>query len=39
MKISPVSRLRDQFDENPVETYSYLLKELSKRQIGFVEIK
>lgn len=26
------------FDENPVETYGHLLKELSKRGIGFVEL-
>lgn len=39
IKISPVSRLRDMFDENPLETYSYFLKELDKRKIGFVEIR
>lgn len=38
-KISPVSRIRDMCDQNPEETYSYLLKELSKKQIGFVEIR
>lgn len=26
------------FDENPLETFSHLLKELSKRNIGFVEL-
>jgi N-ethylmaleimide reductase len=38
IKISPTNRHRDQFDENPEETYSYLLKELDKRNIGFVEL-
>lgn len=26
------------FDENPIETYGYLLKELQHRKIGFVEL-
>jgi hypothetical protein len=26
------------YDENPKETFSYFLKELNKRKIGFVEI-
>lgn len=28
-----------QFCEDPIETFSYLLQELSKRNIAFVEIK
>lgn len=38
IKLSPISRIQDMFDENPVQTYGYLLKELSKRGIGFVEL-
>jgi N-ethylmaleimide reductase len=38
IKISPTNRNNDQFDENPEETYSYLLRELEKRSVGFVEI-
>lgn len=38
VKLSPTSRMQDMFDENPVETYGYLLKELSARKIGFVEL-
>jgi hypothetical protein len=38
IKLSPTSRIQDMFDENPVETYGYLLRELSKRNIGFVEL-
>jgi hypothetical protein len=38
IKLSPISRIQDMFDENPIETYSYLLKELSKRGVGFVEL-
>lgn len=38
IKISPLGRLNDMFDSNPIETYSYLLKELSKRNVSFVEI-
>jgi hypothetical protein len=39
IKISPVSQFNDMFDNNPVETFSLLLKELSKRNIGFVEVR
>ena len=38
IKLSPTSRMQDMFDENPLETYGYLLKELSARKIGFVEL-
>ena len=37
-KFTPVSRIQDMFDENPIETYGYLLKELQHRKIGFVEL-
>lgn len=39
IRISPTGRVNDMYDSNPLATYSYLLKELDKRQIGFVEIK
>ena len=39
IKISPASRLKDMYDESPIETYSLLLKELDNRKIGFVEIR
>jgi N-ethylmaleimide reductase len=39
IKLSPVSRMKDMYDETPVETYTILLKELEKRKIGFVELK
>ena len=39
LKISPVSQYQDMYDQNPVETYSHLLKELSKKNIGFVEVR
>lgn len=29
----------DMFDENPVETFTYLFKELEKRKIGFIELR
>jgi hypothetical protein len=39
IKISPVSQFNDMFDVNPIETYSYLLKELDRKGVGFVEIR
>jgi hypothetical protein len=39
IKISPASRLKDMYDEKPIETYSLLLKELDKRKVGFVEVR
>jgi N-ethylmaleimide reductase len=38
IKISPISRFQDMFDSDPIKTYTFLLKELDKRRIGFVEI-
>ena len=37
--MSPVSRAGDMFDDNPVETFGYLFRELEKRNIAFVEIR
>lgn len=39
LRISPVSRAKDMFDQNPEETYGYLLREMSKKDIGFAEIR
>jgi len=36
LKLSPVGRYQDMFNENPLETYSYLLKQLDKRGIAYV---
>lgn len=36
IKISPALKIKDSYDEKPVETYTLLLKELEKRKIGFV---
>lgn len=38
MKLSPTGRYGDMFDENPKDTYGFLLKELSLRGVGSVEI-
>jgi hypothetical protein len=39
IKISPALMIKDSYDEKPVETYTFLLQELEKRKIGFVEIR
>ena len=39
VKLSPTSRVKDNYDEAPMESYPILLKELDKRKIGFVELK
>eukprot|EP01017_Pseudomicrothorax_dubius_P009469 TRINITY_DN13217_c0_g1_i4.p1 TRINITY_DN13217_c0_g1~~TRINITY_DN13217_c0_g1_i4.p1 ORF type:complete len:364 (-),score=102.40 TRINITY_DN13217_c0_g1_i4:122-1213(-) len=39
IKVSPLSPYNGMHDENPVETYGYLLEQLSARGIGFVEIR
>jgi 2,4-dienoyl-CoA reductase-like NADH-dependent reductase (Old Yellow Enzyme family) len=38
MKLSPGGRYNDMIDSNPQETYKYLLGELNKRNILFVEM-
>ena len=38
IKISPGGRLNDMYDSDPEKTYSYLLKELGKREVAFVEV-
>lgn len=37
IRLSPVGRFNDMFDSNPEELSKYLLKELNKRKIAFVE--
>jgi N-ethylmaleimide reductase len=37
IKLSPVSRYGDMFDSNPIENYSYLVNELDKKGIMFIE--
>ncbi|KAM3139324.1 hypothetical protein pb186bvf_008544 [Paramecium bursaria] len=39
IKISPIGRSNDMFDDNPIELFSHLLKEVESRNIGFVELK
>ncbi len=38
IKVSPFGRYQDQFDEDPIATYSYLLQQLSNRKTLFVEL-
>lgn len=39
LKISPVARVGDVMDDNPLETFSYLLQELDRRHVAFIEIR
>lgn len=39
LKLSPVARVGDVMDDNPLETFSYLLKELDKRHVAFIELR
>lgn len=36
IKISPCSRYNDMYDDNPIETYTHLVKELDKKHVGFI---
>nr|BAJ93795.1 predicted protein [Hordeum vulgare subsp. vulgare] len=38
IKLSPVGRFQDMYDSDPIATYSYLLKELEKKNIAFVQL-
>lgn len=38
VKVMPVGRFQDMYDSDPVATYSYLLKELEKRGIAYVQL-
>lgn len=37
IKLSPVGRYQDMYDTDPLETYTYVVKELDKRGIAFIE--
>ena len=39
IKISPSSRSNSMYDSNPLATFSYLLNELDKLKIAFVEVR
>jgi 2,4-dienoyl-CoA reductase-like NADH-dependent reductase (Old Yellow Enzyme family) len=39
LKISPIGRNGDMFDSDPEKVFTYLLEELSKRKVAFVELK
>lgn len=39
VRFSPTGRYGDMYDSNPLELYSYILKELEKKNIHFVEFK
>ena len=39
MRLSPTGRVGDMYDSNPLELMKYLLGELSKRNLAFVELK
>ncbi|CAD8054239.1 unnamed protein product [Paramecium sonneborni] len=38
IKVSPIGRFNDMYDEDPIELYTYLFQELDKRQIAFIEL-
>jgi len=38
IKLTPVSRYNDMYDSNPEELFKYLLGELSKKKIAFIEV-
>ncbi len=39
IKLSPVGRYQDMYDSNPIATYGYLLSELDKRGIAYVQLR
>jgi len=39
IKLSPVGRANDMYDSDPIATYSYLIKELDKKGIAFIEMR
>lgn len=39
IKITPLGRGNDMFDEDPLKLYTYLIGELEKRKIAFIELK
>ena len=39
VRFSPTGRVNDMYDSNPLELMRYILGELSKRNLSFVELK
>jgi len=39
IKISPIGCYNDMNDSDPLALYTYLIKELEKRKIAFIEMK
>lgn len=39
IRLSPTDRFNDMYDSNPLELMKYLLSELDKRNLAFVELK
>jgi hypothetical protein len=39
IKITPIGAFGDMLDSDPLKLYTYLLTELQKRKISFVELK
>lgn len=39
IRLSPTGRYNESYDSNPLELMKYLLKEIEKRNIAFVEFK
>ena len=39
VRFSPTGRANDMYDSNPLELMRYILGELSKRNLAFVELK
>lgn len=39
IRLSPTGRYDDMYDSNPLELMKYVLKELEKLNLAFVEIK
>jgi len=37
-KFTPVGRYQEMYDENPLETFSYLLQQLDKRGVAFIQL-
>ncbi|CAD8136958.1 unnamed protein product [Paramecium pentaurelia] len=39
VKISPVARVNDMCDQDPLSLFSYLIQEFDKRQLAFIELR
>ncbi|CAD8136411.1 unnamed protein product [Paramecium octaurelia] len=38
IKVSPIGRFNDMYDNDPIKLFTYLFQELDKRQIAFIEL-